>query len=88
MSSKRPNGGGGDQELHYLRASRGERLLLLPAVLSLMLLVRVDIFHEPRPGLIRALGTGLGYPHTSGIVVIQLTQQGAARPGNKPCTPP
>lgn len=36
------------------------------------------IFHEYRPGLIRALDTGLGYPRTDNIVVIQITQQGRA----------
>jgi len=37
---------------------------------------KYQIFHEHRPGLIRALDTGLGYPRTASIVVIQITQQG------------
>lgn len=35
---------------------------------------KYQIFHEHRPGLIRALDTGLGYPRTTNIVVIQITQ--------------
>lgn len=37
---------------------------------------KYQIFHEHRPGRIRALDTGLGYPRTDTIVVIQITQQG------------
>lgn len=37
---------------------------------------RYQIIHEHRPGLIKALDTGLGYKRTDKIVVIQITQQG------------
>jgi phenylpyruvate tautomerase PptA (4-oxalocrotonate tautomerase family) len=37
---------------------------------------RYQVIHEHRPGLIRALDSGLGYPRTNKIVIIQVTQQG------------
>jgi phenylpyruvate tautomerase PptA (4-oxalocrotonate tautomerase family) len=37
---------------------------------------RYQIIHEHRPGLIKALDTGLGYKRTDKVVVIQITQQG------------
>jgi len=37
---------------------------------------RYQIIHEHRPGLIKALDTGLGYKRTDQIVVIQISQQG------------
>lgn len=37
---------------------------------------RYQIIHEHRPGLIKALDTGLGYPRTDKLVVLQITQQG------------
>jgi phenylpyruvate tautomerase PptA (4-oxalocrotonate tautomerase family) len=37
---------------------------------------KYQVIHEHRPGLIRALDTGLGFPRTDNIVIIQVTQQG------------
>jgi phenylpyruvate tautomerase PptA (4-oxalocrotonate tautomerase family) len=37
---------------------------------------RYQVIHEHKPGLIRALDTGLNYPRTDNIVIIQITQQG------------
>jgi phenylpyruvate tautomerase PptA (4-oxalocrotonate tautomerase family) len=37
---------------------------------------KYQVIHEHRPGLIRALDTGLGFPRTDNIVLIQVTQQG------------
>ena len=37
---------------------------------------RYQVIHEHKPGLIRALDTGLNYPRTNNLVIIQITQQG------------
>jgi phenylpyruvate tautomerase PptA (4-oxalocrotonate tautomerase family) len=37
---------------------------------------RYQIIHEHKPGLIKALDTGLGYERTDKIVILQITQQG------------
>lgn len=37
---------------------------------------RYQVIHEHKPGLIRALDTGLNYTRTNNVVVIQITQQG------------
>lgn len=37
---------------------------------------KYQVIHEHRPGRIRALDTGLGYPRTDNIVLVQITQQG------------
>ena len=37
---------------------------------------KYQVIHEHKPGRIRVLDTGLGYPRTNNIVMIQITQQG------------
>jgi phenylpyruvate tautomerase PptA (4-oxalocrotonate tautomerase family) len=37
---------------------------------------RYQVIHEHKAGYIRALDTGLNYPRTDNIVIIQVTQQG------------
>ncbi|ASW76346.1 tautomerase [Chryseobacterium piperi] len=40
---------------------------------------RYQIIHEHKKGLIKTLDTGLGYPRTNKIVILQITQQGRTR---------
>jgi phenylpyruvate tautomerase PptA (4-oxalocrotonate tautomerase family) len=37
---------------------------------------KYQIIHEHRPGRIRTLDSGLGYPRTHKLVILQVTQQG------------
>ena len=36
---------------------------------------RYQIIHEHRPGLIKSFDTGVGYPRTDKLIVLQITQQ-------------